>query len=131
MVLPPRWCLALVILAGMSVASFVNAQNFGHDPNRDVRLDWKLTEGYKGPKVAGYLYNLRDDYVASHVHLQVEALDSTGNVVATSSAYLSGEVPPARRAYFQVQVPISKAASYRVMVRTLTWRGCGAGGGGA
>jgi hypothetical protein len=126
-----RWCLLLLVLTGMPAGSLARAQNFGQDLNRDVRLEWSVTEGRKEPAIAGYLNNLRDGYVASHVRLQVEALDGSGHVIGARAAYVSGDVPPGDRVYFEVPVPVKGAAGYRVTVRALDWRGCGAGAGGA
>ena len=126
-----RWCLLLLVLTGMPAGSLARAQNFGQDLNRDVRLEWSVTEERKEPAIAGYLNNLRDGYVASHVRLQVEALDGSGHVIAARAAYVSEDVPPRDRVYFEVPIPVEGAAGYRVTVRALDWRGCGAGAGGA
>lgn len=125
-----RVSVLLLVLATMPAGSLAHAQNFGHDPNPDVRLDWKVAQGRKGPDIAGYLYNLRGGYWASNVRLQVEALDGSGNVIGSHLGYVFGDVPPSDRLYFEIPVPISGAASYRVTVRTLDWRGYGGGGGG-
>jgi hypothetical protein len=126
-----RWCLLLLVLTVVPAGSLARAQSFGQDLNRDVRLEWSVTEGRKEPAIAGYLNNLRDGYVASHVRLQVEALDGSGHVIGVRAAYVSEDVPPRDRVYFEVPVPVKGAAGYRVTVRALDWRGCGAGAGGA
>ena len=126
-----RWCVLLLVLTVVPAGSLARAQSFGYDPNRDVRLEWSVTEGRKEPAIAGYLNNLRDGYVASHVRLQVEALDGSGHVIGARAAYVSEDVSPRDRVYFEVPVPVKGAAGYRVTVRALDWRGCGAGAGGA
>jgi len=79
------------------------------------------------PRVTGYVYNTRDLY-ATRVQLFIEALDAAGQVVASSAAWVYGDVPPRTRSYFDA--PVSAAGStYRVTVRSVDWRGYGAGGG--
>jgi hypothetical protein len=90
---PMRVSLLLLVLTTTPAGSLAHAQNFGHELEQDVRLDWKVAQGRK-----------------------------VGDVF--------GDVPPADRLYFEISVPSSGAASYRVTVRTLDWRGYGGGGGG-
>jgi hypothetical protein len=117
-----RVSVLLLILTTMPVGSLAHAQNFGHDPNQDVRLDWAVAQGRKGQEIAGYVYNLRDGYWAADVRLEVEALDASGNVIGSNSGFVFGNVPSANRSYFEIPVPGSGAASYRVTVQTLDWR---------
>jgi hypothetical protein len=127
---PMRVSLLLLVLTTTPAGSLAHAQNFGHELEQDVRLDWKVAHGRKGPHIAGYLYNLHGGYWASNMRLQVEALDASGNVIGSRVGDVFGDVPPADRLYFEISVPSSGAASYRVTVRTLDWRGYGGGGGG-
>jgi hypothetical protein len=119
----------LLGLMTMPVGNLAHAQNFGHDPNQDVRLDWAVVQGRRGPEVAGYVYNLRDGDWVANVRLQVEALDASGTVIGSNLGFVLGDVPPANRSYFEIPLPGSGAASYRVTVRTLDWRSYGHGGG--
>jgi hypothetical protein len=118
----------LLGLTTMPAGSLAHAQSFGYAPN--VRLDWAVAQGRKGPEIAGYVYNLRDGYWAANVRLQIEALDASGNVIGSRLGSVFGQVPPSDRSYFEIPVPISGAASYRVTVQTLDWRSYGGGGGG-
>src|SRR3989441_6134195 len=64
------------------------------------------------------------------MRLQIERLDVSGKVVASSTVWVLGGVPMDGRAYFRASV--SDAASYRVQVLSFDWAGgsCGGGGGG-
>jgi len=122
-----RVSILLVVMTTMLGGSLVHAQSFGRALSQDVRLDWTVEQGRKGQEIAGYVYNLRDGWWASNVWLQVEALDASGNVIASNFGLVYGDVPPANRSYFEIPVPGSGAASYRVTVRTLEWRIYGPG----
>jgi hypothetical protein len=117
-----RVSVLLVVMTTMLGGSLVHAQSFGRDLSQEIRLDWAVAQGRKGPEIAGYVYNLRDGWWASNVRLQVEALDTSGTVIGSNLGLVFGDVPPANRSYFEIPVPASGAASYRVTVRTLDWR---------
>ena len=116
----------LFVLLGRGPAA---AQNFGRPADADVRLEWSGGEDRRGrPVVSGYIYNQRAGSYATSVRLLVEALDASGQVVGSTTAYVLGEVPPSSRSFFEVKSP-AEGASYRVTVQSLAWRAYGAGGG--
>ena len=103
--------------AALSAASSVDAR---------VRLDWQVGSGRGGrPVIQGYVYN---DYgrPASDVHLLVETLDASGEVIGHTIGFVRGVVQFNDRAYFEVPIK-TPGASYRVSVTALDWKG---GGGG-
>jgi len=77
-------------------------------------------------KLTGYVYNERDMW-AANVLLSVEVLDAAGAVVDSTTDLVYGNIPPRNRSFFDVKLPTT-GASYRVTVRTVDWRGYGAGG---
>jgi hypothetical protein len=82
-------------------------------------------EAYPGtwrgqPVVEGYVYNRRA-MRATRVLLRVEALDASGNVVASEIRHLDRHIPPSDRVYFDVSPP-AVAPAYRVTVDYVFWR---------
>jgi hypothetical protein len=95
----------------------------------DLRVEWSGSEDRRGRAVvSGYVHNRRAGVYAIGVRLLVEALDDAGRVVASTTGYVMGDVPPSSRSYFEVRAP-ARAASYRVTIGAFEWRGYGAGGG--
>lgn len=92
-----------------------------------LRVEDVVAGSHRGrPNVSGYVYNSRDLY-ASRVELLVESLDASGQVTASMTASVYGEVPPRSRSYFDA--PVSEPGSkYRVTVLSVEWRGYGGGG---
>jgi hypothetical protein len=124
-----RRVAALLALLGASNAGLAGAQVSGRPAEQDLRLQWAAGEDRRGrPVVTGYIYNQRAGSYATSVRLLVEALDTSGQVVGSTTGFVFGDVPPSDRSYFEVKAP-AKAASYRVTVQTLSWRTYGAGGG--
>ncbi|HKW95536.1 MAG TPA: hypothetical protein VJX92_26855 [Methylomirabilota bacterium] len=78
--------------------------------------------------ISGYVYNLRSGAWATGVRLLVEGLDASGQVMESTTGSVLGEVPPSSRSYFEIRAA-AKAASYRVTIRSASWRAYGAGGG--
>jgi len=126
-----RACVSLVVtllIAFAGVAPVV-AQMVSPALESSVRVEWTVDQQRSGrQRVTGYAHNARD-MSAVNVKLLVEALDSSGHVVGSTLATVSGEVPPRNRSYFEVLVPPA-GASYRVSVRSVDWRSCDGGGGG-
>jgi hypothetical protein len=119
----------LLALLGASSAGLAGAQVSGRPAEQDLRLQWAAGEDRRGrPVVTGYIYNQRAGSYATSVRLLVEALDTSGQVVGSTTGFVFGDVPPSDRSYFEVKAP-AKAASYRVTVQTFSWRTYGAGGG--
>ena len=105
------------------------AQLSGRSTESDLRVEWSADEDRRGRLVVGgYVYNDRAGSYATGVRLRVEALDSGGQTVASTTGYVLGDVPPSNRSYFEIKAP-AKAAGYRVSVQSYSWRGYGAGGG--
>jgi hypothetical protein len=95
----------------------------------DLRVEWSASEDRRGRSVvSGYVYNRRAGTYAVAVRLRLEALDGSGAVIGSSTAYVMGDVPPSSRAYFESKAPV-KASTYRVTIDSFDWRGYGAGGG--
>jgi hypothetical protein len=124
-----RILAALVLLAGLVDAASASAQVRGWALDTGLRLEWTAELTKCGQtQISGYLYNDRDQW-AANPRLLVEALDSAGQVIASTLFSAVSDVPPRSRSYFESPVPAG-AASYRVMVRLVDWRGYGAAGGG-
>lgn len=124
-----RRAALLLALLGASSAGLAGAQVSSLATDRYLRLEWTAGEDRRGrPVVTGYVYNERAGSYATSVRLLVEALDASGQVVASTAGFVFGDVPPSNRSYFEVKAP-AEAASYRVTVQTFSWRTYGAGGG--
>src|SRR5262245_13799742 len=96
----------------------------------DFRVEWQVGQNRKGPVIDGYVYN-KAMRTADHMRLKIDQLDSSGNVVGSTTAVVLGTVPNDGRAYFTASVP--PAASYRVQPYSFDWTGgggVGSGGGG-
>jgi len=119
-------CLALVFAAVVSIATGnAAAANYTQETlDRYLRIDYQVEPSAAQPVVSGYVYNLNPGLPADRMQLAIEALDASGNVVASSSTWILGGVPAGSRSYFSA--PVVPAASYRVKVLFLDW---GKGGG--
>ena len=85
---------------------------------RYFRLDWQVVPSSGGPTLEGYVYN-QTDMLATQMQLNIEELDSAGNVTGKTGTWVIGEVPPGSRSFFSTRV--HQAASYRVAVLTFNW----------
>jgi hypothetical protein len=95
-----------------------------------IRLDWEVGARHGGRLVIqGWVYN-DDRRSAMDVHLLVETLDSSGNVIARDLGFVRGVVQSNARTYFEVPLKTT-GATYRVSVTGFDWKGCDSGGGGA
>jgi len=120
--------LALVLLCGAVAPLPARAQVQLSTPESYLRVDGIAQEVKRGkPRLTGYLNNPRDLW-ATRVLLQVETLDDARRVIGSTLAPVYGDVPPRNRSYFDVALAAT-GANYRVTVRTVDWRGYGAGGG--
>ena len=123
-----RRIVAFTVVALLTGAAGVSAQIYApQSVERYFRLEWEATRGRKGPAVEGYVYNTGPRN-AEHMRLQIERLDVSGKVVASSTVWVPGWIPMDGRAYFRASV--SDAASYRVQVLSFDWAGGSCGGGG-
>jgi len=113
--------LALMLAATVLIAAgSAAAANYAQETlDRYFRLEYEVAQGSTRPVVSGYVYNLNPGTPAERMRLSIEALDGSGNVVATSSTWVLGNVPPGNRAYFSA--PVAPAASYRVQVQSFDW----------
>jgi hypothetical protein len=113
--------LALMLAAAVAIAAgSAAAANYAQETlDRYFRLEYEVAQGSTRPVVSGYVYNLNPGTPAERMRLSIEALDGSGNVVATSSTWVLGNVPPGNRAYFSA--PVAPAASYRVQVQSFDW----------
>jgi hypothetical protein len=78
------------------------------------RVEWAAGVDERGrPRLSGYVY---DDYgqAATHVQLQISAVDAAGHEIHRVTRPVAGTVPSEGRAYFDVPVPPSQ--SYQVTV---------------
>jgi len=119
-------CLALVLAAVVSlVVGSAAAANYTQETlDRYPRIDYHVEPRAAQPVVSGYVYNMHPGLPADRMQLAIEALDSSGKVVGSSSTWVLGGVPVGGRGYFSA--PVVPAASYRVQVLFLDW---GKGGG--
>jgi hypothetical protein len=113
--------LALMLAAAIAIAAgSAAAANYAQETlDRYFRLEYQVAQTSTRPVVSGYVYNMNPGTPAERMQLSIEALDGSGNVVATSSTWVLGNVPPGNRAYFSA--PVAPAASYRVQVRSFDW----------
>lgn len=113
--------LALMLAAAVAIAvGSAAAANYAQETlDRYFRLEYEVAHSSTRPVVSGYVYNLNPGTPAERMRLSIEALDGSGNVVATSSTWVLGNVPPGNRAYFSA--PVAPAASYRVQVQSFDW----------
>jgi hypothetical protein len=110
--------LTLCLLTGAAGAAAPSLLAPSHQ--RHFRIEATGGTDHRGrPVVSGFVYN---DYglPASHVMLNVEVLDASGQVLSTTIAYEDTVVPNFGRAYFEHRVP-APGASYRVTVRSVEW----------
>ena len=92
------------------------------DPDRYFGLEWAGGERRGRPNVNGYVvnnYRVR----AANMRLVIEALDSSGKIVDTTSGFVA-DVPPGARVYFEIPVK-EKAPRYRVSITGWDWRESG------
>jgi len=109
---------AIVIL--MSAGSAAAANYAQETLDRYFRIEYQITPSATPPVVSGYVYNMNPGTPAERMQLSIESLDASGNVIATSSTWVLGNVPPGNRAYFTARVP-APAASYRIQVLSFDW----------
>jgi hypothetical protein len=104
---------ALLIVIGL-------APPWGHtqsaaEVDRYFKVEWEPEAVPRGGwAVQGYVYSSHS-YRVNGVRLQVEVLDSAGEVENRVFGWVPGDVPAGGRSYFFVSVP-KRGASYRVKV---------------
>lgn len=116
----PKRVPVLVVAALLSVLAAeadVAAQRLTpHFPawERYFTVSWETFERRGRPHLSGYVVN-RYGEPAARIQLLVEALDSSGQIVAQRMEWLGGDLGAFSRVYFEVPVP-QPASSYRVSV---------------
>lgn len=88
-----------------------------HHPGwaRVFKVNWEVGERNGESTVKGYLQNA-SPYTLDRIQLILDALDTTGAVVAQKAFWLAGsQLEPFTRRYFEVTVP-APAPEYRVSV---------------
>lgn len=117
--------LALPIAAPASQAL---AQGFGGGtapPSFRIEIDPEPAR-YGGPAITGYVYNNGPDRLGD-VQLHTQILDDSGRVVAETSGWVYGALPPHGRAFFVLRVP-QRGTSYRVTVTSYSLLALGEAG---
>jgi hypothetical protein len=113
----------LHVLAALACALLIvigSAPPWGHaqsaaEVDRYFKVEWEPEAVPRGGwAVQGYVYSSHS-YRVNGVRLQVEVLDSAGEVENRVFGWVPGDVPAGGRAYFFVSVP-KRGASYRVKV---------------
>lgn len=106
-----------VVLASLLliVPAVAGAQSYAiQGIERYFRVESELTQGRRGPVVAGYVYSTYG-HAAGNVRLVIEGLDAGGQVVSSMVVPLLGEVPAGNRSYFEIPAPRG-GTTYRVRV---------------
>jgi len=111
-----RWlapvCALLVAIGALPLPG--HAQSTA-DIERYFKVEWDPEAVPRGGwAVQGYVVSSHS-YRVNGVRLQVEVLDSAGEVESRVFGWVPGDVPAGGRAYFFVSVP-KRGASYRVKV---------------
>ncbi len=105
-------CALLVAMGSLSPAA--HAQSTA-DAERYFKAEWEPEAVPRGGwAVQGYVISSHS-YRVNGVRLQVEVLDSAGEVQDRVFGWVPGDVPAGGRSYFFVSVP-KRGASYRVKV---------------
>ena len=105
-------CALLVVIG--SAPSWGHAQSTA-EADRYFKVEWDPEAVPRGGwAVQGYVISSHN-YRVNGVRLQVEILDSAGQVEDRAFGWVPGDVPAGGRAYFFVSVP-KRGASYRVKV---------------
>jgi len=114
-----RFALVIAAVAWIGVGSAPAAPFAKEALDRYFRIDYDV--GTKGGRslIRGYVYNLNPGTPAERMQLSIETLDASGTVIAKSSTWVLGNVPPGNRAYFSASA--TPGASYRVQVLSFDW----------
>jgi hypothetical protein len=122
-----RLALAVTMVALLTSSNAAAAATYAQESlDRYFRFEYDVTPSATRPVVSGYVYNMNPGVPVERMQVSVDGLDSSGNVIGTTSSWVLGGVPPGNRAYFSVRaVP---AASYRVQVLFFDWGSRGGSG---
>jgi hypothetical protein len=109
----------LAAITVLFLAASASAQtDFGADPARYLKLDWKTAPAGPYTSVWGHVYN---DFglPARDIQLLVQAIDENGQRVAQTIAWVPFILAPGTTGYFETRLPA--AATYRVSVASFSW----------
>ncbi|HET9926207.1 MAG TPA: hypothetical protein VFS98_18990 [Methylomirabilota bacterium] len=116
----PTRALALAIGFVLTLAVVAAAQSPRISYPDSLRADWTVEPTRPGrARVVGYLYNSNVND-AANVWLRVERIGADGSVADTYRWRVVGDVLSGGRSLFDVPVG-EAAATYRVMVETVSW----------
>ena len=117
----PRLAIALIVVAAVLSPPHVRAQLVpAPGADRYFRVEWSVAHSVtRGAVISGYVHNSYG-LPADNVRLLIEAVDGSGEVVATSIGYVLGSIPAGDRRYFQETVPRT-VPTYRVRVVLYEW----------
>lgn len=105
-------CTLLIVIGSPPPCSDAQSTT---EADRYFKVEWEPEAVPRGGwAVQGYVYSSHS-YRVNGVRLQVEVLDSAGEVENRVFGWVPGDVPAGGRAYFFVSVP-KRGASYRVKV---------------
>ena len=115
---PMSWAYVLfaTIIMTLAVPVVGKAQTAIADEQRLFRFELAQVDGPRGLAVQGYLYNSLP-WRISNVRLRVESVDGSGEVTASASGWVVGDVDAGGRGWFYVPVS-SPAATYRATVQS-------------
>jgi hypothetical protein len=108
--------VAVAVVFGSGVASWGASDTAAALGKEYFHVEWQPGRARGHPVVSGYVYN---DYgeAAQTVQLQIDELNSSGQVFETTLGWVDGGVPAKGRSYFELAVPAADA-TYRVTVRS-------------
>src|SRR3989442_3353256 len=104
--------IALTLMTAAGVAAQDSGFGAGTPEMRYFRIESAVSEGRRGPRVEGYVYNTYDVH-AIWVRLRVEAGHAAGPPPQTRRAYLPLHLPPRRPAFFPAAVAAGTASAPR------------------
>src|SRR5256712_11026142 len=96
--------IALTLMTAAGVAAQDSGFGAGTPEMRYFRVESAVSEGRRGPRVEGYVYNTYDVH-AIWVRLRVEAVDAAGRPLETRVAHVPLDAPPRGPAVFPAPVP--------------------------
>ena len=106
-------------LAAPAAGGGLTSAPSGIDPR--LRLEFEEGRTHRGkPEIRGFVYN-DNGRAANNVHLVVETLDDSGQVIDRAPGFVFGIVPVFNRTAFDVPLRTT-GASYRVTVTSFDWR---------
>jgi hypothetical protein len=107
--------LALTLVVAGSAGQALAQGTVGGQAALDFRVEVDPEPArYGGPAITGYVYNDGPNRLGD-VRLHTQIMDGSGRVVAETSGWVYGALPPRGRAFFVLRVP-QRGVAYRVTV---------------